>query len=90
MFGPSFGITEDPATGAAGAALIGAAGGRSGIAVGELRIDIRQGVKMGRPSLIRTSTTLKAGAVDAIHVGGGSAFVAQGQIEVPDQFIERD
>ena len=90
MFGPSFGITEDPATGAAAAALIGAAGGRSGIADGELRIDIRQGVKMGRPSLIRTSTTLKAGAVEAIHVGGGSVFVAQGQIEVPHHFVERD
>jgi len=89
MFGPSFGIAEDPATGAAAAALIGAAGTRSGLGEGEIRIDIRQGVKMGRPSLIRTSTAIEGGAVRAIHVGGGSAFVAQGQIEVPERFIER-
>lgn len=88
MFGPSFGITEDPATGAAAAALIGAAGARSEIADGELRIDIRQGIKMGRPSLIRTSSRVEGGAVREIHVGGGSAFVAQGQIEVPDRFLE--
>jgi trans-2,3-dihydro-3-hydroxyanthranilate isomerase len=89
MFAPSFGIAEDPATGAAAAALIGAAGVRSGIADGEIRIDINQGVQMGRPSLIRASVTLEGGAVGSIYVGGGTAFVAQGQIEVPDRFVER-
>ena len=85
MFGPAFGIAEDPATGSAAAAIVGAAAER----VGSLSLDIRQGVKMGRPSLIRTSATVDGGEVRAIHVGGGCAFVAEGQIEVPDRFLER-
>ncbi len=84
MFGPAFGIAEDPATGAAAAAIVGAAAQRSG----SLSLDIRQGVKMGRPSLIRTSASVEGGELKSIHVGGGCVFVAQGQIEVPDHFIE--
>ena len=85
MFGPAFGIAEDPATGSAAAAIAGAAAGR----VGSLNLDIRQGVKMGRPSLIRTSAEVDGGELKSIHVGGGCAFVAEGQIEVPDRFLER-
>jgi trans-2,3-dihydro-3-hydroxyanthranilate isomerase len=85
MYGPAFGIAEDPATGAAAAALIGAAGVRGSA---NMRIDIRQGVKMGRPSLIRTAVTLEGGEVRSIEVGGGCVFVAQGQIEVPDHLLE--
>jgi trans-2,3-dihydro-3-hydroxyanthranilate isomerase len=88
MFGPKFGIAEDPATGSAAAALVGAAALRHLDRDSELWIDIRQGVKMGRPSLIRTSATIEDGALKAIHVGGGCAFVAQGQIEVPDELLE--
>src|SRR4051812_38989171 len=85
MYGVKFGIPEDPATGAAAAAITGAAGQR----FGSLSLAIRQGVKMGRPSLITTSATVEAGALQSIHVGGGCVFVAQGQIEVPDRFLER-
>jgi trans-2,3-dihydro-3-hydroxyanthranilate isomerase len=85
MFGPAFGIAEDPATGSAAAAIVGAAAGRAG----SLSLDIRQGVKMGRPSLIRTSASVDGGEIRSIHVGGGCAFVAEGQIEVPERFLER-
>ena len=84
MFGPAFGVAEDPATGSAAAAIAGVAAGR----VGSLSLDIRQGVKMGRPSLIRTSATVERGELRSIQVGGGCAFVAEGQIEVPDGFLE--
>jgi trans-2,3-dihydro-3-hydroxyanthranilate isomerase len=85
MYGPAFGIAEDPATGAAAAALIGAAGVRGSA---DMRIDISQGVKMGRPSLIRTAVTVEDGEVRSIQVGGGCVFVAQGQIEVPEHLLE--
>jgi trans-2,3-dihydro-3-hydroxyanthranilate isomerase len=86
MYAPAFGIAEDPATGAAAAALAGAAGLRNGR---DLAFDIRQGVKMGRPSLIRTSSSIEGGELKSIHVGGGCVFVAEGQIEVPDHLLER-
>jgi len=84
MYGVKFGIPEDPATGSAAAALIGAAAQRSG----SLNLDIHQGVKMGRPSLIRTSAAVNDGQLKSIQVGGGCVFVAQGQIEVPAHFVE--
>lgn len=86
MFAPAFGIAEDAATGAAAAAIAGAAGERSGR---DLAFAIRQGVKMGRPSLIQASVRVADGMVAEIGVGGASAFVATGQIEVPDQLLER-
>jgi trans-2,3-dihydro-3-hydroxyanthranilate isomerase len=86
MFAPAFGIAEDAATGAAAAAIAGAAGSRNGR---DLAFDIRQGVKMGRPSLIRASARVENGKVVAIEVGGASAFVADGQIEVPDHLLEQ-
>jgi len=85
MFAPAFGIAEDAATGAAAAAIAGTAGLRSG---GDLTFDIRQGVKMGRPSLIRASAQVEDGNIVAIEVGGASAFVSEGQIEVPDHLLE--
>jgi len=87
MFAPAFGIAEDAATGAAAAAIAGAAAMRSGR---DLAFDIRQGVKMGRPSLIRASARVEDGKVVEIGVGGASAFVATGQIEVPDYLLAKD
>jgi trans-2,3-dihydro-3-hydroxyanthranilate isomerase len=87
MFAPAFGIAEDAATGAAAAAIAGAASERSGR---DLAFAIRQGVKMGRPSLIQASARVEGGKVVEIGVGGASAFVATGQIEVPDHLLERD
>src|SRR5215210_153476 len=84
MYGPKFGIPEDPATGAAAAALVGAAALRAG---SSLRIDIVQGVKMGRPSRIEASANVAAGELRFVEVGGGCVFVAQGQIEVPEHFL---
>jgi len=84
MFGPGFGIAEDPATGAAAAAIVGVAASR----VGSLNLSIEQGVRMGRASFISASAVGEAGKVRSIEVGGSSAFVAQGSIEVPDRFVD--
>jgi len=89
MFGPNFGIPEDPATGAAAAAIVGAAAlaegrGRSGL----FELNIVQGVAMGRPSFISASAELEDEAVSAIEVGGGCVFISEGTIEVPNHLLE--
>lgn len=85
MFAPSFGIAEDPATGAAAAAIAGAAAEKAKRSLG---FDIRQGETMGRPSLLNVSATVEQGEVRSIEVGGGCAFVAEGKIEVPERFLD--
>jgi len=89
MFAPSFGIPEDPATGAASAALVGTAAIKAGGRSGRFALEMVQGVAMGRPSFISASAEIKDGRVTAIEVGGTSAFVAEGKIEVPDHLLER-
>ena len=88
MFAPALGIAEDPATGAAAAAIVGTAAlaaGRSGT----FRLDVVQGVAMGRPSFLSASADVEGGAVSAIEVGGGCAFIAEGQFEVPDHLLDQ-
>jgi trans-2,3-dihydro-3-hydroxyanthranilate isomerase len=85
MFGPGFGIAEDPATGAAAAALVGYAASQSG----SLEFKIRHGVQRGRPSLIEASAVAEGGEVRSIAVGGASTLIAQGSIDVPEEYLER-
>ena len=89
MFAPAIGIPEDPATGAAAAAIVGAGASASGQGDGQFRLNIVQGVAMGRPSFISASARLTAGAVEAIEVGGNCVLVAEGKVEVPDQLVDR-
>jgi trans-2,3-dihydro-3-hydroxyanthranilate isomerase len=88
MFAPSFGIPEDPATGAAAAALVGTTALKHGGGSGRFNLDIVQGVAMGRPSFISASADVEGGQLVAIEVGGSSAFIAEGKIEVPDHLLE--
>ena len=88
MFAPNFGIPEDPATGAAAAALVGTAATLQEIRRSDrFTLHIVQGVAMGRPSLLEASAQLDGGDVSAIEVGGDCAFVAEGAIEVPDYLL---
>jgi len=89
MFAPALGIPEDPATGAAAAAIVGAAASASGQQDGEFRLDIVQGVAMGRPSFLAASARLEGGALASIDVGGSCVLVAEGRIEVPAHLLER-
>lgn len=88
MFAPALGIEEDPATGAACAALVGAmaAGDDSGKAVH--RLSIRQGVSMGRRSEIEAQARKSEGAVTSVGVGGATTYIAGGEIEVPPSALE--
>lgn len=82
MYAPSHGILEDPATGSAVAALAGFLAGRAGLADGWHRWRIRQGVEMGRPSLIEAAAHRSADVVAEVRIGGSAVPVAKGSIEV--------
>jgi trans-2,3-dihydro-3-hydroxyanthranilate isomerase len=85
MFGPGAGVSEDPATGSAAAALGGYLAMRDGAADGTLRWVIEQGFEMGRPSILEVEADKAGNAVTAVRVGGASVLVSEGQIEVPDE-----
>jgi trans-2,3-dihydro-3-hydroxyanthranilate isomerase len=77
MFAPGLGVSEDPATGSAAAAL---AGSLTAAASGEVRrLTITQGVEMGRPSTVETETRFAAGKVAGVSVGGGAVVVGEGR-----------
>ena len=82
MFAPAMGISEDPATGGAAAALGGYLGVRAAQADGTLRWVIEQGFEMGRPSLIYLEVDKAAGAITAVRVGGGAVLMSEGMMEV--------
>jgi trans-2,3-dihydro-3-hydroxyanthranilate isomerase len=78
MFAPGLGVSEDPATGSAAAALAGSLTPTAGL---ERRLTIRQGVEINRPSTIETTTTFAGGAVAAVSVGGGAVVVGEGRFD---------
>jgi trans-2,3-dihydro-3-hydroxyanthranilate isomerase len=82
MCAPAMGIEEDPATGAAAAALVGRLAERAGNN-GVFESTVVQGVAMGRPSEIEASARVEGGATVAVSVGGFVTSVAEGTIEAP-------
>jgi trans-2,3-dihydro-3-hydroxyanthranilate isomerase len=82
MFAPAMNIAEDPATGAAAAALAGYLGARD-TAPGTRRWTISQGVAMGRPSTIAVEFDNAAGAIAEVRVGGSAVLVGEGVIRIP-------
>ncbi len=84
MFGPGLGIPEDPATGAAAAALGGYLGARSRDE-GTLRWRVEQGFEMGRPSILEVEAERVEGAIVQVRVGGASVLVSEGWMEVGDE-----
>ncbi len=81
MFAPGAGITEDAATGSAAAALAGyltPPNAKDGL----LRWKVRQGVEMGRPSLMEVEADVANGRIVAVRVGGASVLVSEGTIRI--------
>jgi trans-2,3-dihydro-3-hydroxyanthranilate isomerase len=87
MCAPALGIDEDPATGAACAALVGAMAARPEFSGEEYRLAVQQGVAMGRRSDIDAYARKSAGAVSSVSVGGATTYVASGEINVPQEFL---
>lgn len=82
MFDPAHGIAEDPATGSAAAAFVGAVERFEALRQGETRYRIRQGDDMGRPSLIALGVTIADRRVVRTTIGGGAVIVSEGTLSV--------
>ncbi|HEX7317451.1 MAG TPA: PhzF family phenazine biosynthesis protein [Pyrinomonadaceae bacterium] len=84
MFAPVFGITEDPATGAASGPL-GSYLVRHGLVPCDPAADIvsEQGVEMGRPSYIKIRIERRGDDITSVKVGGQCHFMGEGFIEIP-------
>lgn len=82
MFAPGMGLGEDPATGAAAAALIGELARHAGD--GQSEYVLRQGVEMGRAS--RISIQLRKDGDQLTHggIGGHAVVVGQGTLDLGD------
>ena len=87
MCAPGLGMEEDPATGSACAALVGALAANPDFQGEQFRLSIVQGVAMGRRSEIEASARKVDGVVASVSVGGATAYVASGDIEVPREFL---
>jgi trans-2,3-dihydro-3-hydroxyanthranilate isomerase len=77
---------EDPATGSAAGCAISYLVGRGAVAPGE-RIAPRQGVEIGRPSLLFLSAQFQSGSaqgqsakVNDVRVAGSTVLVAKGRL----------
>lgn len=81
MFAPDFGIPEDPATGAAVAALAGPIARCERLRDGNHDFIIEQGFEMGRQSLIELALTVRDGQLAAGAIGGWAVVVTEGEIE---------
>jgi trans-2,3-dihydro-3-hydroxyanthranilate isomerase len=77
MFAPLSGTYEDPATGSANAAL--AAFLLSLGTASETKVEVVQGVEMGRPSLLKAAARRTADGIRAT-VGGGCVNVFRGEV----------
>jgi trans-2,3-dihydro-3-hydroxyanthranilate isomerase len=87
MSAPALGVEEDPATGSACAALVGAMASKPEFNGDIYRLSIRQGVAMGRRSDLEATARKKSGVVTSVSVGGATAYVATGEIDVPPAFM---
>jgi trans-2,3-dihydro-3-hydroxyanthranilate isomerase len=80
MFSPGMGLGEDPATGAAAAALIGELAKHAGD--GQTDYVLRQGHEMGRPSKIMIQ--IRKSGDDLTHggIGGDAVIIGQGSMGI--------
>jgi trans-2,3-dihydro-3-hydroxyanthranilate isomerase len=82
MLAPALGIAEDPATGSACAGLVASLSERSALPEAVLGLTIRQGVAMGRPSLLEAYAHRREGRTHHLRLCGDSVIVAEGTITV--------
>jgi trans-2,3-dihydro-3-hydroxyanthranilate isomerase len=78
MFAPNHGVVEDPATGSAAGPLAVHLARHGRIAFGE-RIEISQGVEIGRPSTLYATAYGTGDAIERVTVGGSAVVVSRGE-----------
>jgi len=82
MFSTHDGLGEDAATGSAAGPLACHLARHGKIAWGE-RIEISQGVEIGRPSKLFAQADGEGDRIEAVEVGGSAVTVARGEFRVP-------
>jgi trans-2,3-dihydro-3-hydroxyanthranilate isomerase len=78
MFAPNHGVVEDPATGSAAGPLAVHLARHGRIAFGE-RIEISQGIEIGRPSTLYATAYGTGDAIERVTVGGSAVVVSRGE-----------
>ena len=82
-FDPGLGVSEDPATGsAAGPLAVHLA--RHGVVAWGTRLEISQGVELGRPSTLFATAEGSGHEVTRVEVGGSAVVVGRGELQVGD------
>lgn len=82
MFAPALGITEDPATGSAAAALAGVISEGMEKNDGNFTYVIEQGFEMNRPSIIEMSFTQKNQKIESVKIKGNAVIFSKGTINL--------
>jgi trans-2,3-dihydro-3-hydroxyanthranilate isomerase len=79
MFAPGDSVIEDPATGSAAGPLACHLARHGKIRWGD-EIEIRQGVEIGRPSILRAKASGSASAIEEVRVGGQVNVLGRGEL----------
>ena len=82
MFSPDMGISEDPATGAAVAALSGAIRHFDALPDGHHPVLVEQGVEIGRASFIYLHIDVKDAEIARARIGGQAVKLAEGTLDL--------
>jgi len=83
FFAPGVGVEEDPATGSACASVVASLAMRSPEPSASYRLEIQQGVAMGRPSELEGIARKQEGQLAEVIVGGRATIVGHGTITIP-------
>jgi trans-2,3-dihydro-3-hydroxyanthranilate isomerase len=83
-FAPALGITEDPATGSAVAALAGCLAARRPRALAGGRVVVHQGAELGQPSVLEAAWTPAVGGAPArTEIGGRCHLLYEAELPYP-------
>ncbi|MBL8884576.1 MAG: PhzF family phenazine biosynthesis protein [Hyphomicrobium sp.] len=82
LFAPDAGVPEDPATGSASIGLARVIHHFDDLTDGTHKLQIEQGIEMGRPSCISLAITVDRGNLTGVRIGGHVVRVAQGKLNV--------
>ena len=80
LFAPSFGISEDPATGGAAAAFAAQIMACDKPSEGHHLLILEQGLEMGRPSRIELGIEVSEGKLIGGSIGGRAVIISQGEL----------
>ena len=82
MFAPGLGISEDPATGSAVAALAGYISKFLEKNDGEFSYVVEQGFEINRPSIIEMTFTQKNQKIESVKISGNAVLFSEGTINL--------